>query len=145
MKTLPRFITPRLLEALRVSPVVFLIGARQTGKSTLVLNNLNKIGTESKPAVYFSFDSVTQIAAATAAPEAFLTAGKSKMVIDEVQLVPELFRSLKQVVDELRLNCSVISWRILWQLNWSSCSVFLGRRPNRYLSKTSKASRLLRP
>src|SRR5690606_37242304 len=42
--------------------------------------------------------------AAAAAPEAFLTMYKNKLVIDEVQLVPELFRSLKVVVDNLRLN-----------------------------------------
>ncbi|MFN3369772.1 MAG: hypothetical protein ACK4ZX_10345, partial [Thermus sp.] len=32
----PRFLTPRLLEALQDTPVVFLAGARQMGKSTLV-------------------------------------------------------------------------------------------------------------
>ena len=104
MKSLPRFLTLRLLEALKVSPVVFLNGARQSGKSTLVQNNLSRIGTKAAPATYISFDRPTQMAAAAAAPEAFLTGYKNKLVIDEVQLVPELFRALKVVVDELRLN-----------------------------------------
>lgn len=104
MSTLPRFITNRLLDALQISPVVFLYGARQTGKSTLVQSNLNEIGTPELPANYVSFDRPTQMSAAAAAPEAFLKAGKATMVIDEVQLVPELFRALKVVVDELRLS-----------------------------------------
>lgn len=104
MKTLPRFITKRVLDALKVSPVVFLNGARQSGKSTLVQNNLDRIGTKEKPATYVSFDRPTQMAAAAAAPEAFLTANKNSLVIDEVQLVPELFRGLKVVVDESRLT-----------------------------------------
>lgn len=104
MNTVPRFITPRLLEALQVSPIVFLNGARQTGKSTLVQHNLTAIGTKDHPANYVSFDKPTQMAAAAAAPESFLRSEKGSMVIDEVQLVPELFRSLKIVVDEIRLN-----------------------------------------
>jgi predicted AAA+ superfamily ATPase len=35
-----RFIRKPLLDALEVSPIVFFNGARQAGKSTLVLNNL---------------------------------------------------------------------------------------------------------
>lgn len=104
MKTLPRHITPRLLQALNVSPVVFLNGARQSGKSTLVQNLREQIGSNNDPAAYVSFDRPTQMAAASSAPESFLSAYKDTLIIDEVQLVPELFRALKVVVDELRLE-----------------------------------------
>jgi predicted AAA+ superfamily ATPase len=104
MKTLPRHITPRLLETLHVSPVVFLNGARQSGKSTLVQHLRDKIGNTDDPAAYVSFDRPTQMAAAAAAPESFLSAYKNTLIIDEVQMVPELFRALKVVVDELRLS-----------------------------------------
>lgn len=104
MKTLSRYITPKLLEALNVSPVVFLNGARQSGKSTLVQNLRNEIGSTDDPAAYVSFDRPTQMAAAASAPEGFLSAYKETLIIDEVQLVPELFRALKVVVDELRLS-----------------------------------------
>jgi len=67
MTTHPRFITKRLLDALQISPVVFLNGARQTGKSTLVQCNLNEIGTSERPANYVSFDRPTQMSAAAAA------------------------------------------------------------------------------
>lgn len=56
------------------------------------------------PAIYHTFDRPTEMAAASSAPEAFLTAYKGSMIIDEVQLVPSLFRALKTVVDEWRLK-----------------------------------------
>ncbi|HEY4194719.1 MAG TPA: DUF4143 domain-containing protein [Mucilaginibacter sp.] len=104
MKTLPRNITPRIIDALKVSPVVFLNGARQSGKSTLVQGILNEIGSDGNPATYLTFDRPTVMAAAASAPEAFLLAYKSTVIVDEVQMVPEIFRALKVVVDELRLK-----------------------------------------
>lgn len=43
------------------------------------------------------------MAAASAAPETFLAAFKKGLIIDEAQMVPELFRALKVVVDRQRL------------------------------------------
>lgn len=104
MKTLARKITPVILDALKVSPVVFLNGARQSGKSTLVQSIAGDIGRKGSPASYVTFDRPTQMAAAAAAPEAFLTAYDDTLIIDEVQMVPDLFRALKIVADELRLK-----------------------------------------
>ncbi len=42
------------------------------------------------------------MAAAANAPESYLRERKGALIIDEVQLVPEIFRALKVVVDELR-------------------------------------------
>ena len=79
-------------------PVVFLNGPRQAGKSTLV-----KHLTQDKfPAEYVTFDSATQAAAAASAPESYLKERKGSLIVDEVQLLPEIFRALKAVVDELR-------------------------------------------
>ena len=104
MKTLPRHITSYLLDALSVSPVVFLNGIRQSGKSTLVQNLRATVGSEKNPAAYISFDRPTQMAAAASDPENFLSSHKDALIIDEVQMVPELFRALKVVVDEIRLK-----------------------------------------
>jgi len=54
------------------------------------------------PAEYVTFDSTTQMAAAANAPESYLRERKGSLIIDEVQLVPEIFRALKVVVDEFR-------------------------------------------
>ena len=68
MPTQPRFVTHRLIDALKVSPVVFLNGARQSGKSTLVQSISAQIGGKNLPAEYITFDSPTNMAAASAAP-----------------------------------------------------------------------------
>ena len=101
-----RKLSENILDALKISPVVFVNGPRQAGKSTLVQGLANKLGNEA-PAIYITFDRPTLMAAASAEPEAFLTAYKNTLIIDEVQLVPELFRALKVVVDELRLKENV--------------------------------------
>lgn len=103
MKYQHRHITNHLKKALEVTPIVFLNGARQTGKSTLVQELAPQIGKTDHPAQYVTFDRPTYMAAASAAPEAFLTGYDSPLIIDEVQMVPELFRALKVVVDELRI------------------------------------------
>lgn len=98
MKYVHRHLRNKLLSALAVSPVVYLNGPRQAGKSTLVQH----IAQKDFPADYLTFDSTMQMAAAASAPEAYLKARKRALIIDEVQLVPEIFRTLKIVVDELR-------------------------------------------
>ncbi|MEO6707206.1 MAG: DUF4143 domain-containing protein, partial [Ginsengibacter sp.] len=55
-------------------------------------------------AVYITFDNATQMAAAASAPETFLSAFKNTLVLDEVQMVPEIFRALKGKADILRIE-----------------------------------------
>lgn len=100
MPWIDRRMNIKVLEALKISPVVYLNGPRQSGKSTLAQDIIKH---NYWTAEYITFDSPTQMAGATAAPEAFLSARKGNLVIDEVQLVPELFRALKIVVDDLRM------------------------------------------
>jgi uncharacterized protein len=89
-----------ILFALKHNPVVLLNGPRQAGKSTLV----QYLAQKAYPADYISFDNPTQLAAASFSPESFLTQRTGSVIIDEVQMVPELFRALKIVVDELRFK-----------------------------------------
>ena len=100
MKQIHRNLTENILFALKHNPVVFLNGPRQSGKSTLV----QKLSKTNFPAEYVSFDNATQMAAAASSPEAFLTNRDGALIVDEVQMVPELFRPLKMVVDDLRLT-----------------------------------------
>ncbi len=98
MTQTPRKLSENVLFALNNSPVVFVNGPRQAGKTTLV----QTLAAKHYPADYISFDNATQMAAA-ASPETFLSSRKGPMIIDEVQLVPDIFRALKIVVDNLRL------------------------------------------
>jgi len=82
-------------EALRDTPVVFLGGPRQSGKSTLAQR---LAGT----AEYFTLDDAVALAAASADPDAFVAGLPRKVVIGEAQRVPELFRAIKANVDRDR-------------------------------------------
>lgn len=94
----PRFIIKSILEALGESPVVYISGARQTGKTTLV----KKIAEEDHPAMYRSLDDITVQGAAKSDPMGFISNLSSPLVLDEIQLVPELLSAIKLAVDNDR-------------------------------------------
>lgn len=100
MYIVPRKLAKPILLALRSNPIVYVNGPRQAGKSTLV----RALAREQFPADYVTLDSATQMAAAAASPRAFLGGRSRPLIIDEVQLVPELFRVLKEIVDEHRFQ-----------------------------------------
>ncbi len=100
MKNLPRELTQDILFALKNSPVVFVNGPRQAGKSTLVQELAQGI----YPADYITFDNTSQMAAAATSPNTFLSNRDKPLIIDEVQMVPDMFRALKLAVDKLRLE-----------------------------------------
>src|SRR5262245_16450316 len=93
-----RFLRPPLLAALADTPVIFLNGARQTGKSTLV----RELAESEHPARYVTFDDATVLAAARHDPAGFVAQLGRPVIIDEVQLAPEIFPVLKIAVDRNR-------------------------------------------
>lgn len=84
-------------DALDDRPVTLIAGARQSGKSTLALS----VAGAAHPARYLTFDDPSTLAAA-GDPAGFLAGLTGDVVLDEVQLVPELFRALKAAVDRDR-------------------------------------------
>lgn len=92
-RILPRHAAPAVLDALDDTRVVLINGARQCGKSTLVA----QIGRE-RDADWRSLDRAATRQAATFDPTEFV-ASASRMVIDEVQRVPELLLAIKEEVD----------------------------------------------
>ncbi len=93
----PRFVLPRLTEALEDTPVVLIHGPRQCGKTTLA----RAVG-EAAGYAYLSFDDDVLRASAHADPVGFVADLPDKTVLDEVQRVPELFTALKVMVDRDR-------------------------------------------
>jgi predicted AAA+ superfamily ATPase len=92
-RILPRKAAVAVEEALDDTRVVLVNGARQCGKSTLVM----KIGNE-RAAEWRSLDRAETRQAAQFDPTEFVTTCES-MVIDEVQRVPELLLAIKEQVD----------------------------------------------
>lgn len=85
------------MEALADSPVVLIHGPRQCGKTTLA----RQVGDEAG-FLYLSFDDDVQRAAAKTDPVGYVADLPKRVILDEVQRVPELFTSLKAVVDARR-------------------------------------------
>lgn len=92
-----RYLRPRVVEALTDTPVVLIHGPRQSGTTTLA----RLIGGEGK-FTYFTFDDDVQRAAAQADPIGYVADLPERVVLDEVQRVPELFTSLKAEIDRRR-------------------------------------------
>jgi len=95
---LQRAITPSLLAALGDTPVVTLVGGRQTGKSTLVTS----LAEHGHIAEYITLDDPTELAGARNDPVAFVDRFDGPVIFDEVQRAPEIFRSIKAAVDRDR-------------------------------------------
>lgn len=82
--------------ALRNNPVVALVGPRQCGKTTLARLYLDDLNT--KAVHYFDLERPRDIAR-LANPELVLSPLKGLVVIDEIQRRPDLFPTLRYLVD----------------------------------------------
>ena len=96
-QVLPRLAQASLQASLTDTPVVLLQGPRQCGKTTLARSVAEPAGFG-----YLSFDDDNLVRAARADPLGFVTDLPAKMVLVEVQRVPEIFTTLKLVVDRDR-------------------------------------------
>ncbi len=94
---IPRLAAAALNTALLDTPVVLIHGPRQCGKTTLAQQAGRALGY-----AYLSFDDDTQRAAALADPIGFVSDLPPRVILDEVQRVPQLFTSIKASVDRDR-------------------------------------------
>lgn len=90
-----RLVAASLRAALKDTPVVCLLGPRQSGKSTLAR-------TLEPRYTYVTFDDAATLAFAQSDPIGFVAALPNPVVLDEVQRVPELLRTIKLAVDRDR-------------------------------------------
>ncbi|HRJ41482.1 MAG TPA: ATP-binding protein [Caldilineaceae bacterium] len=90
----PRWLTALLRDALGTHPIVVLTGARQVGKSTLLRNEDPFRGWR-----YYTFDDMDTLTQARRDP-ASLWAGADRVILDEVQRVPEVLLAVKKAVDD---------------------------------------------
>jgi predicted AAA+ superfamily ATPase len=92
-----RRLQPRLLSLIEDYPAVALLGPRQVGKTTLALDIANDI-----ESIYLDLESAAD-RAKLSDPELYLADHEDKLVIlDEIHRVPELFQSLRGLIDRGR-------------------------------------------
>lgn len=92
-----RRLAPSLLENLRTTPAVALLGPRQVGKTTLALEVAERL-----PSIYLDLESPADLAKLSE-PELYLAGHEDRLVIlDEVQRVPGLFGVLRGLIDRGR-------------------------------------------
>ena len=97
----PRYATQNVRRALADTPVVFLMGARQVGKTTLARELMAETGAGRW--TYITLDDQAQFAIASADPVGFVRGlPGTRIALDEVQRLPALFPAIKQAVDEQR-------------------------------------------
>ncbi len=91
-----REIAKVLIDSLESMPVVALSGMRQSGKSTLLLNQ-----SQLRKRKYLNFDDFNVLEAARKNPEELISGGQP-VTIDEAQKCPEIFTVIKKHVDKQR-------------------------------------------
>ncbi|MDR3067902.1 MAG: ATP-binding protein [Cellulomonas sp.] len=84
-----------MVDALADTRIVFVMGARQVGKSTLV----SQIRTPKRPLRVVTLDDKTTRDAATADPAGFVAGLEKPIAIDEVQRSSDLLLAIKEAVD----------------------------------------------
>lgn len=89
-------------EMISMFKVVLVTGPRQVGKTTLLRHILNDGYT------YVTLDDINALEVAKTDPKLFFLNNPGKIIIDEVQYAPELFREIKRLVDQSEALGSII-------------------------------------
>lgn len=95
MDWIARTITEYLMRTIKQFPAVLVTGPRQVGKSSL----LQMVG---KDFEHVTFDNPILLQQAKDDPELFFLNHSAKLILDEIQYVPELFPYLKMRIDDMR-------------------------------------------
>lgn len=95
---LRRLLEDKIIQALTTMPVVAILGPRQVGKTTLALEIIkNKLD---KDVEYIDLERDSDLGRLNE-PQTYLQRFANKLlIIDEVQRLPDLFRTLRSLVDE---------------------------------------------
>lgn len=91
-----RYILKDIIESLENQPIVLINGARQVGKSTFIEEVLSK----KVELDYVTLDNEQDLLSLRGDPASFLKQYEGLIAIDEIQRAPDIFISLKRIVDE---------------------------------------------
>lgn len=94
---IPRAIAPEFHQLLKEYPVATILGPRQAGKTTLARHELPEVP-------YSNLENPEVRAFATEDPKAYLAQFPDRVIIDEIQRVPELLSYIQAIVDGEQRN-----------------------------------------
>ncbi len=95
----PRYSEQTVQKALDEKPVVFVMGPRQTGKTTLLKSLLAKYGSDEW--TYLSLDDKTQYKSARSDPVGYIrNLPSTRIALESIDRLPELIEPIKQAVAE---------------------------------------------
>jgi predicted AAA+ superfamily ATPase len=100
-----RFLETQVTEALSDTPAILIVGARQTGKSTFCRQLIDQKAFNGR---MVTMDDPSNFEAAKDDPMGYLKRLGRHFIIDEVQRVPELFLSIKKMIDDDRKGTRII-------------------------------------
>lgn len=100
MNYIDRHIAPAVSRAAEYFPVVVITGPRQSGKSTLCRHLFKGYN-------QYNLEDIALRSQVASDPKAFMNSCGTKVLIDEVQHVPELFSYIQILVDE-KPDCRII-------------------------------------
>lgn len=104
-KYIPRSFFPQIAKRLQHNPVVALLGPRQTGKSTLAKQIIKKY----PESIYLDLEKKSDRLKLERDPEFFLRENRNRLIcLDEIQLLPEIFSTLRSFVDESGKNAQFL-------------------------------------
>ncbi|MBN20131.1 MAG: ATPase [Bdellovibrionaceae bacterium] len=90
-----RILSSKIKELSKMFPVVAVVGPRQCGKSTLVQQTFPDWK-------YYDLEDQDHFQLISSNPKNFFELHPEKIIIDEAQIFPELFRTLRSVIDKKR-------------------------------------------
>lgn len=91
-----RQITSQINRLKKGFPVIAVTGPRQSGKTTLIKNIFPKYN-------YFNLENPETLSIIENDPAGFINSNNQKIIIDEVQRVPQLLSYIQSIVDEQKL------------------------------------------
>ena len=101
-KMIKRELSKKIRELKSKYPIILLTGPRQSGKTTLVKESFPNY-------TYKNLENPDEIALAIDDPKSFLNLGsKEKMIIDEIQKVPNLASYIQAEVDENKISSQFV-------------------------------------
>lgn len=130
---IPRIIQSQIEAKLGLQKVIMLYGTRRTGKTTIIENIVQKYARDALLLQGEDMQVAELLQKRTVANYKQLTAGKKIIVLDEAQMVPEIGKILKLLIDSVKGITVIATGSSSFDLVYSTGEPLVGRNLIYYL------------